>query len=153
MRVTISHRPQVFERQADATVNMSGGTPPGSGTKYEWSSTGAVAGAIGTQKNVRIKSISVSCVWTVQPTPLEVHVTIDGNAIIHTFTNPVSALYYDAVRDSDQVETAQGLRSIADNVSQYVDILYEGRSVKLECEITGGTVSALYMIVKWEQVP
>jgi len=142
---------QMMQMQPDALVNMSGGTPPVSGTKYEWSTDGSVANAIGTQKNVKIIGIQIRCTWTVQPTPLEVHVTIDGNVITHTFSNPVSGTHYFATLAIGSAETNQGLDT-SGNVAAYLQPLYEGKSVKVEAEITGGTVSALDMRVKWAKV-
>lgn len=142
---------QVFQQQADVLVDMSGGTPPVSGTKYEWSTDGSVANAIGTQRNVRIYSIQAACTWTVQPTPLEIHITIDGNAIIHTKTDPVSAASYYGQNHSGNAPSNQLLAA-----TQYYDrrgFVYEGRSIKIEAEITGGTVSALNARIKWAKIP
>lgn len=145
-------RIQMFKHQADVLVDMSGGTPPVSGTKYEWSTDGAVANAIGTQNNVRILGIAVRCTWTVQPTPIEAHVTIDGNAITHAIGNPTSnTWYYVSMEDWEAAETAQVLVTGGETVARQQPI-YEGRAVKVEAEITGGTVSALNMRVKWARV-
>jgi len=137
----------VPKHQADALVNMSGGTPPVSGTKYAWSTDGSVAKALGAQKNVNLLAIGVAVTWTVQPTPLEVHITIDGQVYTASFTDPVSATYYRVfipvsgiIELTNQTPTHSGAFS-----------LFEGRSIKVEAETTGGTVSALNMRVKWTQ--
>lgn len=141
---------QVFEHQADALVDMSGGTPPVSGTKYEWSTDGSVANAIGTQKNVRLITVVASVTWTVQPTPLEIHITIDGVTTIMSQIDPVSTTeYYANVAVGDA-----NLSSVGIAVAQQAGGLrLEGRSVKVEFETTGGTVSALSGRVKWAQLP
>jgi len=142
-------RIQMMQHQADALVSMSGGTPPVSGTKYEWSTDGSVANALGSQKNVNLLAIGVAVTWTVQPTPLEVHITIDGQAYTASFANPVSATYYRVfipvsgiLELTNQTPTHSGAFS-----------LLKGRSVKVEAETTGGTVSALNMLVKWARIP
>ena len=146
-------RIQTFQMQADALVNMSGGTPPVSGTKYEWSTDGSVANAIGTQKNVRIISVSVAVTWTVQPTPLEVHFTIDGIPITHSVANPTTSTAYQITLDPNSAMTNQMLLSQAGtSYHLIIPYRYEGRTVKVEAETTGGTVSALNMRVKWAKV-
>lgn len=130
---------------------MSGGTPPVSGTKYEWSTDGSVANAIGTQKNIRIISIAASCTWTVQPNPLEIHVTVDGVSHVFIKSNPVSATDYVGVMRHHLAENDQSLYAADDAIQR--SFLLEGKSVKVEAEITGGTVSALNMRVKWAKIP
>lgn len=128
---------EVPEHQADATLAQVG---PVSGTKYE---------VLATTKNVRIIGIEVDCVWTVQPTPLEIHVTIDGNVITHSLGNPVSTtVYFVSLEKIDLAETGQVLVTGGETVARQQPI-YEGRSVKVEAEITGGTVSALNARVKY----
>lgn len=141
---------QMMQVQADALVDMSGGTPPVSGTKYEWSTDGSVANAIGTQKNAAIISIAINCTWTVQPTPLEVHVLVDGIQQTYVKADPVSGTYYSIEIYPREAPNAQLL---GDELQKYkAGYTLEGRSVKVEAEITGGTVQALYMRVKWAKV-
>lgn len=123
--------------QAPATIAQAN---PVSGQKYT---------VLDTTKNVRVYSVSVSVTWTVQPTPLEVHFTIDGQAITHTFANPVSNTFYDAVLTASAIPTAQVLRITTDAVPQYRAFLYEGKSIKIEAETTGGTVQVLDCRVKY----
>jgi len=141
--VRIGTRPQVPpEHQPDATINVNN---PVSGTKYEW---GYPPGTpLGTQKNVRIIEISATCTWTAQPTPLEIHLTIDGNNITFGQANPVSGFNYSPEWWPDKAEADQLM--IQDGYSPYRAFLIEGRSVKIEAEITGGTVSLLSARVKW----
>jgi len=119
----------VPEHQADATLSQAN---PVSGTKYT---------VLDTTKNVRIISVSVQCTWTVQPTPIEVHITIDGVSITVGFTDPVSATSYFFVNDRSSLCVFTANRAQAFQL--------EGRSVKIEAEITGGTVSNLSATVKY----
>lgn len=142
---TSSRRQAVPKHQADAYVDQSS---PVSGTKYEWSTDGTQTNKLGALTNIRLLSIYVECTWTVQPSPLEIHVTIDGQVITHTVANPVSTTTYCAVILSTTAETAQKLDSNTDKAA-YQQPIYEGRKVKVECEVTGGTVSNLKMRVKY----
>lgn len=122
-------------QQADAVLNQAN---PVSETAYT---------VLATTKNVRVISITVSVAWTVQPTPLEIVVTIDGQTIIWTFTNPVTGTdYYAGVRAAF-TPTTQPLD--ANDLAPYRAFLLEGRSVKIEARTTGGTVSGLYATVKY----
>ena len=125
------------EDQDDATLSQAN---PTSGTKYT---------VLDTIANVRIISISVQCTWTVQPTPLEIHITIDGKTITHTFANPVTATDYVAFINPTKAATAQGLSATDPTDLGLPAFLREGRSVKVEAEITGGTVSNLSSRVKY----
>lgn len=131
-------RKAVPEQQADATLNQAN---PVSGTQYT---------VLDTMRNVRIKSISIQCTWTVQPTPLEVHVTIDGQSIIYTVANPVTATDYFASHGSAYTPAWQILET-TDRFHTGRPFLYEGRSVMIEAEITGGTVQNLSARVKYAQ--
>lgn len=123
--------------QADATLTQAN---PVSGTKYT---------VLDTKRNVRIIGIEVHVTWTVQPTPLEVHVTIDGLAYTFAVSNPVSTTKYYADLSMADAITAQGL-STTDKVNSYGrPFLLEGRSVKVEIETTGGTTSEIYGRVRY----
>lgn len=137
---------QMMEHQADSVTTV---TNPVSGTKYEWRTGGTGAGAsLGTQKNVRIISIAVKVTWTVQPTPLQCHITIDGNDVESHKDNPVSATFYSLSNTWPDLSSL-GLDAV---VSQYNGIILEGRSIKIEFETTGGTVSEITARVKWAKV-
>lgn len=120
---------EVPAMQADAVVSQAN---PVSGTKYT---------VLDTTKNVRIIGISAEITWaTTQPTPLEVHVTIDGQAYTFTKVDPVSGSIYIAFLKSSLAESAQQMLITSDT---YRDVarafLFEGRSVKVEVEITWAT--------------
>lgn len=128
---------KLYEHQADATLSQAN---PVSGTKYT---------VLDTTKNVRIIAISVSCTWTVQPTPLEIHITIDGVSYTAALTDPVSSTGYEVRWRADEAQP-----ELSDTiVSHQRAFLLEGRSVKVEAEITGGTVSNLGAIVKHAKIP
>lgn len=131
----------VFQQQADATLSQAN---PVSGTKYT---------VLDTTTNVRIISIAVRCTWTVQPSPLEIHITIDGQTITHAGTNPVSDdwLFIDFT-NAELNEATQLLDSSNAELKRRA-FAYEGRSVKVEAEITGGTVSNLSARVKYARIP
>jgi len=127
-----------WKQQTDATKTQAN---PDSGQTYT---------VLDTNKRVRIISIEVKVTWTVQPTPLEIHVTIDGQTVTYTFTDPVTATSYIAFNIPNAAETAQGLKARAEaNDLTAPPFLREGYSVKVEIETTGGTTSELYGRVKW----
>lgn len=112
------------ERQADAVLPKAN---PVSGTKYT---------VLDTTKNVRLKGIGVAVTWaTTQPTPLEVHVTIDGQTLTFKQTDPVSATYYMPIMSPHKDATEQEM-SVSGSAQYYKAFLMEGRSVKVEVEIT-----------------
>jgi len=121
--------------QADAVLDQAA---PTSGLKYT---------VLNTTKNVRLISIAVKCTWTVQPNPLEVHLTIDGQAWTFAIGNAVTDTYYVPIINADDLPTAFGFDVVG--ISKYKEFLIEGRSVKVEAEVTGGTVSNLYCRVKY----
>ena len=128
-----------FQLQPDAIVNQAN---PVSGTPYAWKTAAGVL--LGTQRNVRIIAISASVTWTVQPSPLEVRVTIDGVVLNAPFVNPATATPYYAVRGPFDT------LALNDTDFTYLnEALLEGRSVLIEFETTGGTVSNLSGNIKW----
>lgn len=128
--------------QADAYVDQNN---PGSGTKYEWSSDGTQTNKLGALANIRIIGISVYVTWTVQP-DVEVHVTIDGQVLTFDFAAPVSNTPYYAFIQASKTAGTQDLNA---NNLDHRPFLLEGRSVKIECETTGGTTSKIFMLVKY----
>lgn len=110
---------------------------PVSGTKYT---------VLDTAANVRILGIYALVTWTVQPNPLEVHITIDGQALVATQANPVSNTMYFVTKGA----VTQFNMSVTD-MSEYIAFLLEGRSVKVEVETTGGTVSQVDCYLKYQQ--
>ena len=133
--------PASFKRMADATLSQA---TPTTATLYT---------ALDTTRNVRIHSVTASVTWTVQPTPLDVVITIDGNTVTHSFTDPVTATVYaiaESVAADDAAATAQVL---ATTLSATVLLaIYEGQSVKVEARTTGGTVSLLTARVKYSKL-
>lgn len=119
-----------IEHQADATLSQSN---PVSGTKYT---------VLATSKNVRFYQATVKVTWTGQPTPLELHGTVDAQSLTWTQANPVSTTnYYVYGFNAGNAPTTQNL-----NTFNFVDphtFILDGRSVKLEAETTGGTVTNL----------
>jgi len=112
--------------QADAVLNQAN---PVSGTKYT---------VLNTTQNVRIIGISTDITWTVtQPTPLEVHLTIDGQALKFTVDDPVSGTNYFARINSASAPTLGSL--VTTDQTEDKVFLLEGRSVKVEVEITWAT--------------
>lgn len=138
MKKTSAPLNPVFQHQADVTLDQAN---PGSGTKYE---------VLATSKRCRIISIVVQVTWTVQPTPLEIHLTIDGQALLGSFTDPVSATPYFAKLKGNMAEIF--LLDTTD-FAYARPFLIEGRSVKVEVETTGGTVSNLSSRVKYQKIP
>ena len=147
-------RIQMMQHQDDSVTIVAA---PVSGTKYEWRAGASGAGAaLGTQKNVRIIGIAIKVTWaTTQPDPLEAHLTIDGQPVTYTQANPVSApSEYYAINELGAAETAQ-LFNTASVEAVRKAFLREGRSVKLECEVTWATTQPtdLTMRVKWTKIP
>jgi len=140
MSIKVSHAPQLTQLQADATLSQAS---PTSGNKYE---------VLATTTNVRIIGIMASVTWTVQPTPLEIHVTIDGQSYTYAQPNPVSATKYYPYNFPGDAETAQ-LMGVWTAEFGMRAFLLDGRSVKVEAETTGGTVSNLSARVKYAKIP
>ena len=147
MTFELPHTKPVFKQQPDATINQDN---PDSGTKYEWSTDGTQAKKLGTQKNVRIIGISVKVTWTVQPDPLEVWITIDGQTIRHVVYSPDTDQDYQAICHA--LHMSENVQTLTPTTSTMMPFVYEGRSVKVEAEITGGTVSNLSARVKWAKM-
>jgi len=133
----LGQAPQLLQHQADATLNQAS---PVSGTKYT---------VLDTTKNVRIISATAKVTWTVQPTPLEFHITIDGQTLIAQKVNPVSA----AVNSLQNNTPDTANLGFGNSVAGYRAFVLEGRSVKIEAETTGGTVSNLSARVKYAKIP
>jgi len=124
--------------QADGVVTE---TPPTSGLPYT---------LLDTAQKVRIIGIGAQCTWTVQPTPLEVHINIDGRAETATMANPVTATPY-CVRK--WAEHNAGMFTL-DTVSHIHSraFMIEGTNIEVLIEITGGTVSNLTARIKYQLI-
>jgi hypothetical protein len=118
---------------------------PVSGTPYP---------VLAATEDVMIISIVASVTWTVQPSPIETHVLLDGETITHTQPNPVSGIRYYAVIAPESDETTQGLDLFDDmNFNAYHrEYVHLGQSAAITAETTGGTVSNLSCRVKWARL-
>jgi len=124
-----------FQHQADAYLSQ---VNPVSAQWYT---------VLDTTANVRIIGIAARVTWAVtQPTPLQVRITIDGNVITHSITNPVSATVYHAYIDSWEAEATQILSTTV--YSAYRSFIYEGRSVKVEAAITWATTQPTPLVCR-----
>lgn len=117
----------VFQQKAE--VNQAN---PVSGTQYS---------LLPTTRNVRVLGLEASCTWTVQPNPLEMHMTVDGKAVKFSQGNPVSTTLYRPL-----VELAKALNAM--NCSGTAYHVYSLRQwdcaeLKVDVEVTGGTVQSL----------
>jgi len=134
-RVVRSHEPH-YQHQADAVLSQAN---PVSGTKYT---------VLDTVKNARIIGIAVQVTWTVQPTPLEIHLTIDGQSFVFSKADPASATWYVCTFNFTTAETAQLLTTTVAEARRQA-FLVEGKSIKVEAETTGGTTSNLSARVRY----
>lgn len=121
--------PLVFPKLIDIVTLAQAG--PTSGLKYE---------VLGTTKLVELIGCNILVTWTLQPTPLEIHLTIDGVAYIASKANPVSARGYELYLSAEGFSLAD---SALVNVATIGRPLFRARSVKIEAETTGGTVQNL----------
>ena len=133
--VKYPYRTQPPEYQADATLSQDN---PVSGTKYV---------VLDTVKNVRIISIMIKVAWTGQPSPLQVWVTIDGQLLEFTKANPETDVGYTTV--ANPLGVGWELLKYDGYYGRSRAFFLEGRSVKVEVETTGGTVSNLSARVKY----
>lgn len=131
---------QGYQHQADAVLAQAN---PTSTTLYT---------VLATTRDVRIISITVSVAWTVQPSPLEIVLTIDGQTLTFAFTNPVSATVYACIV-SEQLAAANQVLIGAGTYERYRAFLLEGRSVLVQARTTGGTVQNLDARVKYARIP
>jgi len=115
-----------YVHQADATKSQDN---PASGQKYT---------LLDTTTFCRIIDFMVRVAWTVQPTPAEIHVTIDGQSLTFTKGDPVNGTLYFFKYWGGEV--AGGFLG-ADNEVLGKAFILEGKSVKIEIETTGGTTS------------
>lgn len=136
-----AHIKYAWQQQPDAVLSE---VNPVSGTPY---GVGALAAAV---EDVRIISAVATVTWTVQPTPLEIHIAIDGVNITHFVDNPISTQYYDAKLSGGTSEATQPLD--AASLGQYRAFLYGGQSIAVTAETTGGTVSNLSCRIKWARL-
>jgi len=120
----------------DAVLNQAN---PTSGLEYE---------VLPTTEKVRIKSISISVAWTVQPSPLEVHFTVDGLTRRHYFNNPVTATQYYVERGQTHLDSSSQVMAVT-TVQSSRAFLIEAKSLRITAETTGGTVSNITVRIKY----
>lgn len=146
MSVEIPPHEPVPEEQLDSVTIISN---PVSGLKYEWKTGESGAGAVlGSQKNVRIIDVSAQCTQSVNPDSIQVHITCDTKLNTYTKATPATNTMYASKTMPHLAATAQQL-DVATNFAQYRAFLKEGRTIKVEAEVTGGTVTELKLRVKW----
>jgi len=127
----------MWKQQPDAVLSQAN---PVSGTKYT---------VLDTTKNVRIISIACDVTWaTTQPTPLEIHVTIDGVAYNYYKADPVTATDYYAYPHPEKAENVQQpMSSTKADISRRA-FLMDGKSVKVEIEITWATTQPTPLVCR-----
>jgi hypothetical protein len=133
-----AHVKYAWQRQPDAYLSLPNPV------------SGALNPVLAPTEDVRIISITANLNWTVQPSPLEVHVTIDGQDITHLINNPVTSVWYFARITESNDEANQELHATA--IGYYRAFLYEGQNITITAETTGGTVQRIYCRVKWDRL-
>lgn len=111
---------------------------PISGTLYE---------VLPLTSNIRIISAWIEVIWTLQPSPLELHFTIDGKTVTHSIVNPVTATDYFPRLTPKNAPAAQELTTTI--FARERPFLYENRSIRVQAETTGGTVQNLNARIKY----
>jgi len=105
------------------------------------------------EKNARIYSLSAKCTWSVQPLSMEVRVTVDGATHIFSKANPTSDTWaYPLLAAQDADDSHPLVEAAYYSFVAYRAFWLEGRNVKVEARVTGGTVSNLFMRIhpaKW----
>jgi hypothetical protein len=124
-----------FAHQADASLNQS------------WPNSDELYTVLDTTANVRLIAFAVKETHSVTPTNVKIVITIDGQTLTYTKTSPSSATWYFPTQSSSVGASSLALGST--DLAQYLTFLYEGRSVKVQASVSGGTVSNLSAIVKY----
>lgn len=131
------HGVDIFRHQPDAVLTQAN---PNTGVKYT---------VLDTIRDVRIISAIANVEWTVQPTPLELHFTIDGQAVAHIKDAPVTATDYFVDTQGGMVLAGNQHGMQAFTANRDTPFVFEGRSIKIEAETTGGTTQSLDARVKY----
>jgi hypothetical protein len=126
----------MWQRQPDLVLAQAN---PASGVPYP---------VLVATEDVRIISIAARVDFTVQPSPLEARMTVDGVVDVYDLINPATATWYCAGSNSPYT----GGSLVGADVAQYRAFLMEGQNIAVECETTGGTVQFLYARVKWARL-
>jgi len=127
----------VPEHQTDVTLNQAN---PISGTLYE---------VLAATPNVRLVMVAVRVTWTVQPTPLEVHITIDGVTYTASYTDPITATDHFLIPISAGYPYPGMTLVLLTEAIRHGYPIIEGRNIRVQVETTGGTVSALQARVRY----
>lgn len=120
--------------QAEVSLNQAN---PTSGTKYE----------VLDDTLVRLIAVAAKTTWTVQPTPLELHITVDGQTLRWFTANPASNVWFWVLWNYGDGSNDQAF--VTPDYQKAIAFLLEGRDVKVEVEITGGTTSSVQCRLKW----
>jgi hypothetical protein len=121
-----------YEWQAEATLNQDN---PVAGTLYT---------VLDTTKNVRIIGMSANVTWSAQPSNVTIVVTCDGKTLNFDCANPASATDFFAFLKeyASQIGASYGMDSAAAYIRTR-SFLLEGKTVKIQAKVTGGTSSNL----------
>ena len=136
MRVYNGKNPFVPTLQADAVLSQAN---PVSATLYQ---------VLAASKNVRLIGMTVYVTWTVQPSPLEVVMTIDGLTRTWLRANPVSLTPYYPLLVPDYSSAAEFMDT-AGGTAASKSFLLEARNLRIQVRTTGGTVQNIDAIVKY----
>jgi hypothetical protein len=132
---------KTWQQQADIVVSTAN---PVSTTLYT---------VLATTADVRIIGIGINVTWAVtQPSPLEIVVTVDGNPIVMSQTNPVSAgVYAPCFYDSTAAFLANGPGG---NPALYRSFLLEGKSVTVQMRVTWAVTQPTPLVcrLKWAKL-
>ena len=96
-------------------------------------------------KDVRILSIAIKDVFTVQPDPLEVILNINGFERVALVNNPTTNTYYYIYNPEAGSTFALASTSYAHSRAFFI----EEQQIKVDCRTTGGTVSQMVCRLKW----
>ena len=101
-----------------------------------------------TTSPTRILGVVCSVTWTVQPTPLELYIIIDGITFTYAVVNPISTQGYEPRKQGQYAPDGNEL-VVSPNQISYYPYLMEGKTVSISAETTGGTVSNISCRVRY----
>lgn len=97
------------------------------------------------RRDVRIIGMAAACTWTGAPSEGAIYITMDGQLITYKCEGPVSGTVYYATNGLAEPESNQTLS----DTEPTAPFLREGKHIKIQAKITGGTVTNLWVRVKW----
>ena len=123
-----TQQPQAFLAQSN----------PVSGFRYE---------VLPLTKNVRVVHMAAQASWTVQPSPLELFMTVDGEIFRFFRNNPGNNTWYFPIYQA----FASHENGILTTTGPYNEraFLIEGSEVEISLELTGGTATNIRSRVTW----